>query len=301
MGQHLKLISILLRIWSAASPFIAAMYLIVWTFQFANEELFNQLDVSIGFLPMIFDLIHPVYIEFHGSQIGMSYVHCAGFLILTTIAAFKLDKVVFRIHRLKQDKELEERVKRFEQKQQQKIIKQKYPIEIINHFYALFEFKLEYYNAIDKSIEDLEKLKKEYSKMITQKLEAKYPEIKFSVSDKIFIYSNNFSLFNNLVEDLNKLYKIFYDIDYDKSIKTDLLLCFWCNIKKVDMKTGLKITSKINELNYLNKVIIADKFPEKYKNEKDKIYEIIPLGPSRLDVQDENGQDIEMDLFYIKK
>ena len=60
MGQHLKLISIFLKIWSAASPFIAAMYLVVWTFQFANEELFTQLDMSIGFLPLIFDLIHPV-------------------------------------------------------------------------------------------------------------------------------------------------------------------------------------------------------------------------------------------------
>ena len=90
-------------------------------------------------------------------------------------------------------------------------------------------------------------------------------------------------------------------MDYDKSIKTDLLLCFWSDYKKVDIKTGLKITQKINVLNYWNKVVVADKFPLRYKLEQNKIYDVVPLGPARLDMKNSDGHDMEIDLFYVKK
>ncbi|MBQ8634680.1 hypothetical protein IJ425_00820 [bacterium] len=301
MGNNLKPIVILTKIWAAASPFLAAIYLVSWGLQFGNEELFAEIDMKIGALPMIFELAFPSYIEYHGSQIGMSYIHCAGFIIITTIISINLEKVLHRKMRLKENEKFEQKIKQMEEAHEQKKIVKKLPIENINHFYALFELKLEYYNPTEKDPQDLAKLKKEFSRMIVEKLQNKYPTVKFSVSDKIFIYSNNFSLFNPISEDLAKLYKIFYDIDYDKSIKTDLLLSFWCDIKKTDIKKALKIMSKINELNYWNKIVVADKFPEKYNLENDRIYEIIPLGPSRLDVQNDDGQDIEMDLFYIKK
>ena len=47
--------------------------------------------------------------------------------------------------------------------------------------------------------------------------------------------------------------------------------------------------------------MVSDVFSFKYDEETEKIYDLIPLGPSRLDMEDENGRDIEMDMFYLKK
>ena len=98
------------------------------------------------------------------------------------------------------------------------------PIENINHFYGLFELKLEYFNPIEKSIEDLEKLKKEYLRMMVEKLQIKYTIVKFPASDKIFFYSERFSVFNSLSEDFVKLYQIFYDLNFIGSKQANITI-----------------------------------------------------------------------------
>lgn len=300
MGKRLKIVSSLVNLWACISPVLAAIYLIVWTVQFADMQKFWGIDMYIGFLPKIFNILFPVYVEYHGIQIIMSYVHCAGFLIITTFIAFKYQRMIFKMQRKNEDDELQEKIKLFEERKEEIPKESKLPIEKINHFYSLFELKLEYYNPINKSLDDLEKLKKEYSKILVEKLKVKYPKVKFSVSDKIFIYCEDFSLINEFCDDITKLYKIFYEIDYDKLIKTDLLLSFWTDFKKVDMKTALKIMNGINKLNYWNKIVVNDKFAKRYELES-KVYDLISLGPARLDVQYNDKNELDIDLFYLKK
>lgn len=301
MGKTLDPIIFLLKIWAALSPFLGVFYLVAWFIQFANEEAFVNIDMMAGWLPMIFDSIMYASVELHGEEYSFGYIQCAAVLIFTTIVAMNLEKKLSKSKIELEEKEIERRAQKALTSQKQKENKRTAPIENINHFYGLFELKLEYYNPMEKSIEDLEKLKKEYLRMIVEKLQARYSTVKFSVSDKIFFYSDRFSIFNSLSDDFIKLYQIFYDLDYDKAIKTDLLLCFWTDYKKVDVKTGLKITQRINVLNYWNKVVVADKFPLRYKLEQNKMYDIVPLGPASLDMQDSEGKDMEIDLFYVKK
>lgn len=301
MGKKLKIISLLVNGWAYISPFLAAIYLLAWLVQFFDMEMFWEMDMNIGFLPRIFNILFPVYVEYHGSQIIMSYVHCSAFLIITTFIAFKCEKIIFKMQVKNQENDIQKNFKKIEQKSEKAPEEPKYPIEKINHFYSLFQLKLEYYNPIDKSLEELERLKNEYLKILTDKLKMKYPKIRFSLQDGIFIYSDNFSLINDFCADIVKLYKIFYEIDYDKLIKTDLLFCFWTDYKKADMKTAFKITSNINKLNYLNKIVVSDKFAKRYENEINKIYELISLGPARIDAEFAQKGELEMDLFYLKK
>lgn len=301
MGKRLKIISLLVNCWAYISPFLAAVYLLFWLVQFFDMETFWEMDMYIGFLPRIFNMLFPVYVEYHGTQIIMSYVHCAGFLIITTFIAFKCEKIIFKLQTQNQENDIKEKFEQIEKESQKVPEEPKYPIERINHFYALFELKLEYYNQFDKSLEELERLKNEYSKILMEKLKIKYPKIRFSLQDGLFAYCDDFSLINDFCADVVKLYKIFYEIDYDKLIKTDLLFCFWSDYKKTDMKTAFKIVSHINKLNYLNKIVVSDKFALRYENEQNKIYELISLGPVRLDVEYEFNNALEMDLFYLKK
>ncbi len=301
MGRNLDSVIVFSKIWAALSPFLGAIYLVAWAVQFANEELFLEIDLIIGALPSLFDSVIYFTIDYHGEEYTFGYVWCALLMIITTIIAMKAENKLTKLKVENQEKEIEKRAQKALTSYKQKENKRTAPIENINHFYGLFELKLEYYNPIEKPVEELEKLKKEYLRMIVEKLQTRYSTVKFSVSDKIFFYSDRFSIFNSLSDDFIKLYQIFYDLDYDKAIKTDLLFCFWSDYKKVDMKTALKVTHRINILNYWNKVVVADKFPLRYKLEQNKIYDIVPLGPARLDMTDAEGQDMEIDLFYVKK
>ena len=301
MGKSLDPIILLLKIWAAMSPFLGTFYIVSWAIQFADEDLFVQIDMVAGWLPMLFDSMAYFSVELHGQEYSFGYIQAAAVLIFTTIVAMNLERKLSKLKIENEEKEIQKRAQKALTSQKQKENKRTAPIENINHFYGLFELKLEYYNPIEKSLEDLEKLKKEYLRMIVEKLETRYSTVKFSVSDKIFFYSDRFSIFNSLSDDIIKLYQIFYDLDYDKAIKTDLLLCFWTDYKKVDVKTALKITQRINVLNYWNKVVIADKFPLRYKLEQHKMYDVVPLGPARLDMADSDGHDMEIDLFYVKK
>lgn len=301
MGKNLDPIILFLKIWAALSPFLGAVYLVSWFLQIANEDLFIEIDLIIGWLPTIFDSIMYSSIELYGEEYTFGYIQCAAVLVMTTILSMNLEQKLSKKKIADEEKEIEKRAQKALTSYKQEENKRTAPIENINHFYGLFELKLEYYNPMEKSLEDLEKLKKEYLRMIVEKLQSKYSTVKFSVSDKVFFYSDRFAIFNSLSDDFIKLYQIFYDLDYDKSIKTDLLLCFWSDYKKVDIKTGLKITQKINVLNYWNKVVVADKFPLRYKLEQNKIYDVVPLGPARLDMKNSDGHDMEIDLFYVKK
>ena len=304
MGKLLSLASFIIKNWIAVSPVLALAYLVIWIMQIFSKDMYYEFNTYFGHLPRILDFIFPVYSEIKGEEISMGYVYSAGIAILTTVIALKLDKKMDILIRLKKNEALENRVLKMEEKRAKKIKEEKKKApnpKKIDFYCGLFEIKLEYYNPINKSIEDLEKLKKEYIKMITNKIKDKYPTIKFVSSDKIFMYSVKFKDFNQLVLDLNRLYKIFYDLDYEKSIKTDLLLSFWCDFKKVDIKSAYKIVSRMNNLRYLNKIIVSENFALRYKIEKEIIFDLIPMGMQRLDAIDENSEDIELELYQIKK
>jgi hypothetical protein len=88
MGNNLKPIVIFTKFWAAASPFLAAVYLVSWSLQFGNEALFAEIDANIGAFPFMFSTLpwnEPL--EYHGSFIDMSYVHCTAFLIISTIGS----------------------------------------------------------------------------------------------------------------------------------------------------------------------------------------------------------------------
>ena len=297
MSNKLKFI----KAWIIIAPIIATLDMICWTLQFSNEDAFYNLDAYLGALPNFMDNIFPSVVEIQGSDVTMGYVYTAGLLVALTIAAMQYEKRLVKTEEDKKEEKIKVKTEEIFTITEVPTEEPRIPLEKVNHFYGLLELKLEYFNPVNKSVDDLDKLKKEYLRMIVEKLKNKFEQVKFSVSDKIFLYSDEFSVFNGLSDDLVTLYKIFYDLDYDKGIKTDLLLSFWTDVKKVDMKKGLNVLTRINNLQYWNKVVVSDVFSFKYDEETEKIYDLIPLGPSRLDMEDENGRDIEMDMFYLKK
>ena len=129
-----------------------------------------------------------------------------------------------------------------------------------NKYFGLLEFLLE-------NSDDEESLKKDYCSIIKDKIKSKYKNIfsQFSATDKIFFSSGDFSMIDDVVNDLIKLYKFFADINTKRNITTKLKFSLWAKPGNISTQTAYKVLDELNNLNYVNQVIASDEVYKEYQ------------------------------------
>ena len=286
------------------APFMAFIYLCAWTIGVFSESFYIFSRKLIGLFPLIIEKIIYVEADLAGKDISMSYIHCACIFMVVMFISAKSIARLEKVQKLYENKELERRVvaqkelKKLKEKQKKDVICKR------NVFFGLFEFRLDYFNYYGKfksDIQELRKLKIEYCKMIVGKLKEKYPKIKFISAEKLFFMCDDFSVFSSVTKDIVKLFKGFLNIGNKKGIKTEMLLSYWAGDKNTNAKGTYKILERINELNHINKVIVASGIYFRYMEEHEKdAFEFAPMGASKLINIDSSGGDLDLNLYMIK-
>jgi len=298
MGNKIKTYIYFLKTWIIVSPIASAIYLGVWITLIFNESLFKKLDILFGFFPNILNKIYYVEADLNGADVPMGYVYAATIMIVSTLISIKIENRFVDLYNTQEERAQKAFMRRQKLALRQKPGEKKISVEPSCYFFGLFEMKFEYLNMMGKSLEDLEKLKKEYSKMLIAKLKEKYPDVQFVVSNKIFIISNEFTVFDRLLCDIIKIFAIFQKLNNDKFIGSSFLLSFDSGNEENNPKEAYRFLSKINNLSYYNQVIILEKFAKKYKYVLTKQFISVPLGLIRVEL--DNNREADVDLYYLE-
>lgn len=300
MGLNILLIT--LNCLKFATPFLAATYLVMWIFQIYYPALFKVFDVILGIFPNLINKIFYVVADIGGVEVPMGYVYAALSTIIFTLICTKAIVRVEKLKKIQDNLEIQRRLaakREIEKRKEQETISRIHQREM---FFGLFEFDLEYFNVYNKDPADLVKLQKEYSKIMTEKLQTKYKRVTFVPSNKIFFFSSDFAFFSNLTKDILRLSKIFLRTDSENNIKTNILFSYWADSKNANKKTVAQILSKINKLKHFNKIIISSGIYFKLQEYNTKPwFEIFPLGASKIFNALGNNIDMNIDLYAIIK
>ncbi len=302
-------------------PSVAGIYLLVWVIQLFNEDLFKVLDNIFGLLPNIFNSMFEISSDIMGQDVLMGYPYVALMFIVAWGIVFKFgDKIkvdtsdfdytktnASKPIKLKEKKEKKpkEKVKKEKPtKENPKEEKKKKLAELeenaeITAFYGLLTFELKYLNDEEIDEETKQIIKHSYTKILVEKLKEKYGSVNYAVSDKVFFICNNVSLFNLFVRDIVKLNKIISQISEKRKIKTALKVSFWSSPKAAP-KQACAILLRINQLNYLNKVIVSKYIQLKFDRQLIKCFDFCSLGTVKLSKLNSKDNDIDMELFYLK-
>ena len=302
MGMKLKSLICLFRFLVVTSPIMAFVYLLIWIFQIYVNSLFVFLNKIFGFFPSIIEKIIYVESDIAGTEVSMGYVHAACFMIIVMFVSKGMLSKFEKLNIIQENKELE---RRSQVQKELKKIKEKRKQEVIlkrDIFFGLFEFKLNYFIDIEDSLEKLKKLKIEYCKMLLNKVKEKYPKVKFLSADKIYFICDDFSLFSSLTRDIVKVFKVFLKVGNEKSIKTEMLLSYWAGDKNSNAKEVYRILTKINELNYVNQIVVASGIYHRYKDigEQNEI-NFKPVGTSKIMNVLLSGDDLDISLYATKQ
>jgi hypothetical protein len=302
---------LILKILKILMPILATVNLFIWVIQIFSEKLFNFLDRFFGFLPHVFDNTLGIATEINDKEILMGYIF-AGFFYILLFGIFyviekkekekikqkKAEDTKTNIVKAKKARAKNKDTVRTEAKPQLQYSEDNLDGDI-NAFYGLLTFELKYLD--DKEIEeDVQKtIKHSYTKIIVEKLKEKYDSINYAVSDKVFFICNNVSLFNLFVRDIVQLNKVIAKISEKQMIKTALKLCFWAS-PKANPKKACATLLRINNLNYLNKVIVSKHIQKKFDRQLIKCFDFCTLGNVKLTKLNSKDDDINMELFYLK-
>ena len=153
----------------------------------------------------------------------------------------------------------------------------------VDRFYGLIEFDFE-------NCENPDGLRKDICLIIEEKMKSKYKitELHINATDKIFFNCNNFSIFDNIINDFIKLYNYFSDIHKKRHIKTSLKFSLWAKPDIASTQKTYKVLSEMNNLNYINQVICNDIVYQQYKKEKLKMFNFLSHGIITLLESDED-------------
>lgn len=298
MGKSVSKTIILLKLWIVISPLVAVTFLAVWLTRIYNPPVFKQLHLIFGYVPDLIDNLFLIQADINGMDIPMGYVYVATVFIVSTLIAIKIENNIIDSQLKNEMSQSESNLRKRSLAQKQRLGEKNIKTEEGAYFFGLFEMKFEYLNVMGKSIEDLEKLKKEYSKMLINKMKEKYPEVQYVVSNKVFMISNEFSIFDSFLTDIVRFFRVFQEINNEKCIGSSLILSFDCGDAKTNPKEVYRFLSKINDLCYLNKVIVMEKFVKKYKYVLTKQFITISLGLSKIEIDNQNEIDVE--LHYLE-
>lgn len=283
--------------WKAICPFVGFLYLFAWLAMVFEDPVFYILDAILGWLPSHIDALFLHQSDIFGMNVPMGYIYSAIIIIVSLYFTMKIQTYASDSLMLQENE-----AKTIQIQKLNKIAKKEYKIKDetykLTHFFGLLDIKLEYFEGCNKTNENLNPLKDEYLKMLLNKLSTKYTNMEFDLSDELYIISKDFLNFDPLLSDILKLFKIFVQIDKEKEIKTNLILSFSCGNENNNTDFIKKILKKINQLNYKNKIIVIDKFIEKYRAIKAQKYDFISLGLSKIEME---NNDVDVDLYYLQK
>ena len=98
-------------------------------------------------------------------------------------------------------------------------------------YYGLFEFLFD-------NCKDEQRLKRECSWIVKEKIKSKYKYVNTSLSDdnKIFFSSTNFLKIDSVIDDFVEFYNNFSEISKKKNIKTYLKFCLWTKAGNITAK-----------------------------------------------------------------
>ena len=285
-------------IWKAICPFLGFAYLMGWLTMVFEDPVFEIINNIIGWFPNLIDTICPRKVDIFGGEHLLGYIYAAALTIISMYFAMK-----FNIYLNDCKMQNENYVKKIEVKKTDNAINKSSKVKDdsyrYTHFFGLLELNLEYVGAIYKPESEMLKLRNEYLKMLVNKLSEKYSNVKFKVTDKVFMVSDEFLIFDPFLLDISKLHKIFVELDNQKSIKTELLLSFSCGNEKNNTAVIEKILEKVNNLKYSNKVIAINEFYKKYEAIKANHFNFTSLGLSRIELYE--NKEVDVDLYYLKK
>lgn len=299
------------------SPFMAVVYLGCWLIQAFNQNLFKFIDLFFGILPHLFDKFARVETELFGSTVTMGYVHSAcvfvAFFYFSNILIVKAEK----LEKIQKNEELKKRIEKkqaFQKLRQAELEKQKKervekqvdsePLPLNRKmFFGLFEFQLEYFQVYGKNPSDLRKLNIEYSRIMSKKLKEKYPDVEFMTEDKIFFVCKDFSKFGIFTKDVLTLFKTIMQTNMIQSIKTGMSFSYWAADDLSNKDEIFRILTKINELGYVNKIIVSSGIYFRFQMEEyKKHFAFDPLGASKLSgVYEDKDIDFDIELYSITK
>lgn len=274
----IKILIPFLKFWRSFASIIAPLCLIFWLSRVFCADFFYSL---IKFMKNFIKLVQ-------SAPIGFIYASIA--LCISIFAAIKLLKKLERLEKIQDSEEIEKRLKTKQAIKKAKEKAKKAKFIDIKEFYGLFEFNFEAYNMC----EELKTLKNKYCRMIKEKIQDKYPQADFLVSDKIFFITPDFSLLNSITNDLVMLFNILKNVNEQKELETSMLLSFYGDSQKTSHQTALKILNEINELEYKNKIIISQDIYVKYQQEVQNCPEFIPLGASKLNSLNNKNKNLEL-------
>lgn len=280
------------RAWILINLGISLIYFSIWLSSIFYASLFNKLDVWFRFLPNLVDKILYCQINVYNVEISLSYLFVSIFFVTVLIASLLSKNCFLKLLNLKKENK-----KKINQKKEKNTNK-KTIVQPTMPFFGLFEMNFEYLNSLDRVGNDLEKLKKEYFKILVNKLKEKYPDIQFIATNKIFIISNDFSYFDELVSDIVKIFAIFQKLNEEKFIGTNFLLSFEIGVRNTNHKKIYRLLSKVNDLLHYNQILVLEKFAKKYKYILEKKFLNTALGSFTFD-SDDFGE-INMDLYCLE-
>ena len=286
------------KFWKMLAPFLGFAYLVGWMTLIFEDPVHLVINDAIGLLPGFIDSLFLRQADIFGAEHNMGYIYSAALVIILMYFAYKF-QIYLEDCRMQKENEVKivdvKKIKRINKDNE----KTKDTTYKYTHFFGLLELNLKYEIEDNKTKDELEKLKKEYLKMLTDKLSKKYSNVRFKLTDKVFFVSDEFLIFDPFLIDISKLYKIFVDLDNQKGIRTELLLSFSAGSEKNNEQYIEVILKKINQLKYVNKVIASNEIYEKYKAIKAQQFEFNSLGLARLEL--DSNKEVDVDLYYLKK
>ena len=297
-NKTLDLIIYCCIIWKTICPFLGFAYIVGWLTMIFEDPMFYLINDLIGWLPSHIDALFLHQTSLFGESYPMGYIYSAILVIISMYLVFRFQIYVNDCKMIKENETKIVEVKKAKQinkiAQKPKDVTYKY-----THFFGLLELNLEYVDDFNKSNEDLIKLKNEYLKMLVNKLRDKYSNVKFELTDKVYMISDDFLIFDPFLLDISKLHKIFVELDNQKAIKTGLILSFCCGNENNNVQFVEKVLQKVNNLKYINKVIVINEFQAKYKAMKARQFDFFSLGLLRIEV--DKHKEVDVDLYYLKK
>lgn len=298
MGKSLKTVSFVICFLKIFGAIFAFAYLLMWFIQFFDLEAFENFNRSFGAIPNWIDKKIDVRIDSFGHEATAGSVYFAGCLALFCVLMNDVERK-FRIYAKKvENEEIERALNRMlEKRKKEKQIKIRAQRRCAVYF-ALLEFEFINLGMNENFSSKVSKLKKEYAKMLVNKIIDKYPTIKFLKSDKILIKSADFSQLFSLVCDCEYIFKFFNELNKKKAIETNLLFSFYCDYENKSFPYVLRILKKINLLNNKNKIMFDGKILENIPLETKKQLQFVPFGPIMLENVDKSGKDLNVEIFY---
>lgn len=299
MQSRLKILLFFLKCTKGILPIGAFACLVAWTLQFTNAIAYRQINKLIGAIPEIINKYIPVTSDINGTDVTMGYIYFALVLLALMVVISKIQKVLLRyVPQETNFSKMDFSTINIPQPTPTMPTK-KDKVMLNTVLYGLIEINFSpNISSSSKMITfDLNQLKYQCTNMIADKLETKYPDIKFTKTDTIFFSTENYSQFNDILNDIKKLYGIVLNINKKNSINSDITASFHFTNKSQSIKTAYNILNKINKLNNHNCFIATENASILHSTIKNKSFNFIPIGKWELRNAGIANENISIDLY----